>query len=158
MIVDPEIEKSQPEGWERAYSKLFRVLFPCGVAFFAYLYLKDLAIRLEQARERGDLGAVLLRTGLRSLPLGALFGLAFYLRRFRSPIDRVLAKGRIFLFVYDFVIFFLAYAAVGFLAPSFWSWTFLLIWPLGFSALHAIFAETPRNSSSDSASTPKLVP
>jgi hypothetical protein len=155
MIVDPEIEKSQPEGWERAYSKLFRVLFACGVAFFAYLYLKDWAIGLEQARERGDLGAVLLRTGTRSLPLVAFTVLLFYLKKFPLPIDRVLSKGRIFLFVYDFVIFFLAYAAVGFLAPSFWSWSFLLIWPLGFSAVHAIFAEAPRSSSSDGASQPR---
>ena len=155
--MEPHSSECQPDPWERAYAKLFRVLFACGVAFFAYLYLKDWSISLEQAQERGDLGAVLLRTGIRSLPLVAFVALSFYLRKVRSPIDRVLSKGRIFLFIYDFVIFFLAYAAVGFLAPSFWSWSFLLIWPLGVSAAHAIFAEPARDASSDGASEPKLV-
>jgi len=152
-----EERNQQPERWERAYSKLFRVLFACGVAFFAYLYLKDWVIGLEQARERGTLGAELLRTVIRSLPLVAVFGLSFYLRRHRSSIDRVLSKGRIFLFIYDFAILFLAFAAAGFLDHSFWSWGFLLVMPLGMAAGYAIFAEPPRDASSDSASEPKLV-
>jgi hypothetical protein len=145
----------QPERWERAYSKLFWVLFACGVAFAVYLDLKDWVIGLEQARERGALGAVLLRTGVRSLPLVALIGLSFYLRRFRSLVDRVLSRGRIFLFIYDFVILFSAAAATGFLNRSFWSWYFLLVMPLGFAGAHAIFAEQPSTASSDSASQPQ---
>ena len=152
--MEHQFEKFEPERWERVYSKLFRVLFACGVAFFAYLYLKDWVISLELARERGTLGADLLRTGIRSLPLVGVFGLSFYLRQHRSRIE---SKGRIFLFIYDFAILFLAFAAAGLLNHSFWSWTFLLIMPLGYSAAHAIFAEPARGASSDGASEPKLV-
>jgi hypothetical protein len=154
VIVEPQIEKSEPERWERPYSKLFWALFVCGMAFFAYLYLKDWVIGLAQARQRGTLGALLLRTGVRSLPLVVVFGLSFYLRRYRSAIDRVLSKGRIFIFIYNFAVFFSVTAAFGFLNPSFWSWSILLLMPLGSAAGYAIFAEPPRNSS---ASEPNLV-
>jgi len=145
----------QPEPWERAYSKVFWLLFACGMAFAGYLYLRDWMVGLDEARERGTLGAELLRTGVRSLPIVALIGLSFYLKRFRSPVDRVLSRGRIFLFIYDFVILFSAAAATGFLNRSFWSWYFLLVMPLGFAGAHAIFAEQPSTASSDSASQPQ---
>jgi hypothetical protein len=148
-----EERTQQSKRWERAFSKLFWVLVACGVAYS----LKDWVIGLAQARERGTLGAELLRTGIRSLPLVAVIGLSFYLRRYRLPIDRVLSKGRIFMFIYEFAIFFLAAAAVGFLDRSLWSWGFLLVMPVGYAAAHAIFAESPRDSCSDSASKPKLV-
>jgi hypothetical protein len=144
--VEHQIEKSEPERWERAYSKLFRVLFACGVAFFAWLYLKDWVIGLEQARQRGTLGADLLRTGIRSLPLVAVFGLSFYLRRCRSAIDRALSKGRIFIFIYNFALFFSVTAAFGFLNRNFWSWSILLLMPLGSAAGYAIFAEPPHKT------------
>lgn len=154
MIVDPEIEKPQPEGWERAYSKLFRVLFACGVAFAAYLYLKDWVIGLAQARERGTLGAELLRTGVRLLPLLAVFGLSSYLRRYRSMIDGILSKGRIFIFIYNFAIFFSVTAALGFLNRSFWSWEFLLLMPIGMASGYAL-AQPPAKPSIIDSSEPQ---
>jgi hypothetical protein len=157
VIVETQVGRSEPERWERLYSKLFWALFICGMVFFAYLYLKDSVIGLAQARQRGTLGAELLRTGIRFLPLVAVIGLSFYLRRYRLPIDWVLSKGRIFLLIYDFAILLLAAAATGFLDRSFWSWSVLLVMPIGYAAAHAIFAESPHNSCSDSASEPKLV-
>ncbi len=153
--MEPQRKEYQFDPWERAYAKLFRVLFACGVAFFAYLYLKDWVIGLAQARQRGTLGAELLRTGIRSLPLLALIALSFYLRRYRSAIDRVLSKGRTFIFIHNFAIVFLAAAATGFLDRSLWSWSFLLIWPLGFGAGGAIFAELPRKPNIPDSSEPQ---
>jgi hypothetical protein len=144
--MEPHSSEYQPDPWERAYAKLFRVLFACGVAFFAYLYLKDWVIGLEQARARGMLGAELLRSGIRSLPLLALIALSFYLRRYRSAIDRVLSKGRIFIFIYNFAVFFSVTAAFGFVNRNFWSWSILLLMPLGSAAGYAIFAEPPHKT------------
>lgn len=135
--MEPRIQEYQPDGWEKAYAKLFWVIVAGAAAVCGYAFASGMVEAIAESHERGTLATDAARV---SLPVSVVAGLWLIGRWKSAAINGFLKRGRLHVFLYFCVVGTVLYFSFAFAHPRFLSWEYR-IWPLMYAGVMAALAK-----------------